>query len=153
MDWASSSTNDKGGSWSGFTWFDQQQPQDEVDFYRTPEWRKLRAATLRENIEFYGHLTCERCGVSRTWRIEWSGWLPKIVDRKFEGDHVVPRSIDPSRELDPDNIQALCSCCNRTKSNRCDFHFKWWRRLPLCIGYPVCWGVRWYQLSTLGWSR
>ncbi|MGI9505154.1 MAG: HNH endonuclease [Geminicoccaceae bacterium] len=153
MAWTSSPTHEKGGRWSGFTWFDQQQPRDEVSFYRSPEWRSLRAKTLQENCAWYGRITCERCGVSRTWRFEWTGWLPTFADRVFHGDHVVPRSIAPGRELDPDNVQVLCDGCNYTKGNRCRFDFRWWRRLPLCIGYPVCWGVRWHQIYSLGWSR
>ena len=33
-----------------------------------------------------------------------------------ELDHIVPRSVDPSRLLDPTNARAACQNCNRTRA-------------------------------------
>lgn len=53
---------------------------------RSPRWREIRQVHLKN------HPTCEVCGNSKN-----------VVPH-----HIVPFSIDPSRELDPSNLISLC---------------------------------------------
>ncbi|MBI5687444.1 MAG: HNH endonuclease [Verrucomicrobia bacterium] len=72
-----------------------------LKFYMTPEWRSLRATTIRRKGK-----TCNRCGMKiRT---------PKDVTV----DHILPRSVYPDRALDPKNLQVLCRSCNSAKGAR-----------------------------------
>ena len=54
--------------------------------------------------------------------------------------HMVPRSLDPSREADPDNLVALCHACHiwshviGTKNSRVDL--LWDRQKMLAFLYP-----------------
>lgn len=62
------------------------------DFYNSLSWKRLRYQflMLSENKE------CKNCGSSKNLQV----------------DHIVPRSIDPSRSLDQTNLQILCADCN-----------------------------------------
>lgn len=66
-------------------------------FYLTPEWRALRSRVINR----YGR-KCMKCG---------------SIDAEIHADHIIPRSVDPSLELDINNIQVLCRVCNLSKSN------------------------------------
>lgn len=75
------------------------------NFYVSRAWRALRYKVLAENARRNnGVCRCEACGRSRR-----DGAVLHV-------DHVVPRSRDHSRELDPTNTQVLCADCNLGKS-------------------------------------
>jgi 5-methylcytosine-specific restriction endonuclease McrA len=74
------------------------QPGMRDDFYKTREWRELRYQVLVKNGK-----QCQCCGNTK-------GYL--------HVDHIKPRSIYPSMELDINNLQVLCEDCNIGKSNR-----------------------------------
>lgn len=69
-------------------------------FYRTEEWLKLR----KQVIDKYGKV-CMKCGVD-----DKEGIVMHV-------DHIVPRSLDKTKELDFENLQVLCETCNIRKSN------------------------------------
>lgn len=69
----------------------------EKSFYTSREWRKLRYEALGR----YGR-RCMSCGSN---------------NREIHVDHIVPRSVDPMKELDIDNLQILCVDCNLGKGN------------------------------------
>jgi len=73
--------------------------RNKQNFFRTIEWRALRAKTLTR----YGRV-CMHCG-------------DDSPDTIFHVDHIKPRSKYPRLELDPDNLQVLCRGCNLSKSN------------------------------------
>lgn len=56
-------------------------------FGRSSRWKTIRQAHLRDEP------CCVACGRSR----------------QVDVHHVVPVSVDPDRELDPDNLITLCS--------------------------------------------
>lgn len=62
------------------------------------EWLKFRAKYLKGKKNFQGYYVCERKGE----------WVTNI-----EVDHIVKRSIDPSRVLDETNLRLLCPPCHR----------------------------------------
>lgn len=66
-------------------------------FYTSREWRSLRYKVLK----LYGRV-CMSCRAS---------------NKEIHVDHIVPRSVDPSRELDLENLQILCVDCNIGKGN------------------------------------
>ncbi len=66
-------------------------------FYETKDWMNLSAKVKK----IYGR-NCMKCGTK---------------DSIIHTDHIVPRSLDPSRELDIHNLQVLCEFCNTEKSN------------------------------------
>jgi len=39
-------------------------------------------------------------------------------------DHIVPRSVNPAKALDPGNLQVLCERCNLGKFNRDNQDFR-----------------------------
>jgi uncharacterized protein (TIGR02646 family) len=53
------------------------------------------------------HHSCAYCGV---WESQANG------SQNFSVDHFVPKSIEPTRECDPDNLLYACMNCNRYKS-------------------------------------
>ena len=66
-------------------------------FYETKDWVSLSTKVKK----IYGR-KCMKCGVS---------------DSIMHTDHVIPRSLDMSKELDINNLQVLCEFCNTEKSN------------------------------------
>jgi hypothetical protein len=103
-------------------------------------------------MRWYGRTTptCERCGAWWKWMLVLA-W-PFFVEREWHGDHIEPRSLFPEKELDPDNVQTLCSACNYVKGNRTSINWKGYRRWPMRLGYPVVWVRVWHQRMFLGWS-
>jgi 5-methylcytosine-specific restriction endonuclease McrA len=70
------------------------------EFYKSPEWRKVRYEVLREQKG-----KCQCCGRSAK-----DGVILHV-------DHIVPLSKDWSKRLDKNNLQVLCEDCNLGKSN------------------------------------
>ena len=70
------------------------------EFYKSPEWRKVRYEVLREQKG-----KCQCCGRSAK-----DGVVLHV-------DHIIPLSKDWSKRLDKDNLQVLCEDCNLGKSN------------------------------------
>lgn len=66
-------------------------------FYKTDKWNKLSSKVK----SIYGK-KCMKCGEEKG---------------EFHADHIIPRSLDMSKELDIDNLQVLCKKCNIEKSN------------------------------------
>jgi len=66
-------------------------------FYETKEWISL-SSTVKK---IYGK-KCMKCGDSKSI---------------MHTDHIIPRSLDISKELDIKNMQVLCENCNIEKSN------------------------------------
>jgi len=67
-------------------------------FYKSDDWMKIRYLALKNTD---GRCCC--CGVSAK-----DGAILHV-------DHIKPRSRYPELELDLDNIQILCSFCNKGK--------------------------------------
>lgn len=82
--------------------FGKQKAKKKVvfDFYRSPEWRKLRYEALVR----CGRV-CMCCGAKPS-----DGIILHV-------DHVKPRSKFPELELEITNLQVLCEDCNLGKSN------------------------------------
>jgi 5-methylcytosine-specific restriction protein A len=68
-------------------------------FYASARWRKLRA------IHIASEPCCRHC------------MAEGVVKVGEHVDHIVPRKVDPSRELDPTNLQTLCLVHHTIKSN------------------------------------
>lgn len=68
---------------------------------RSSSWPKVRREWLKEHGE------CDACGTTK----------------KLEVHHVVPFSHDPTRELDPTNLQTLCE--DRECHHRIGHSFDW----------------------------
>lgn len=68
--------------------------RDDIAFYQSPAWTKLRLAKLRENP------LCERC--RREQRITAATHVHHVLERKDR----------PDLALDWDNLEALCSPCH-----------------------------------------
>jgi 5-methylcytosine-specific restriction endonuclease McrA len=71
-------------------------------FYNSPAWRIARYKVLSASGG-----KCSLCG--RT---------AKQSNSALHVDHIIPRSVDMGRQLDPTNLQVLCIDCNLGKSNR-----------------------------------
>jgi len=68
---------------------------DEMRFYTTPRWLRLRNEVVRVG-------RCHWCGVT---------------DKRLVGDHVVPVS-QGGAEFDPANVVAACYSCNNRRRTR-----------------------------------
>lgn len=68
-------------------------------FLQSPEWKALR---LRVIATYGGACMC--CG--------------RVPDRRINVDHIKPRKTHPGLALDFDNLQVLCSRCNKAKGNK-----------------------------------
>lgn len=68
-------------------------------FLLSPEWRALRARV----VAHYGG-KCMKCS-----------HIPK---RGVNVDHIKPRKLFPELALEFDNLQVLCSRCNKAKGNK-----------------------------------
>ena len=73
-------------------------------FYNSYEWKKIRLEVLSE-----GDNRCALCG--RT-KFDLRDDNTKVC---LTVDHIISRSIDPSKELDKSNLQILCSDCHEAK--------------------------------------
>jgi hypothetical protein len=80
----------------------RRQKPVSAPFYLSREWQSLRYRLIRESDG-----KCNACGATA-----------KSSGRPMHVDHIIPRSVDPSRELDYSNLQLLCEACNLGKSNR-----------------------------------
>lgn len=69
----------------------------ELSFYKSEAWLRLRFKV----VAHYGKI-CMACGETKG---------------RFHVDHIIPRSVDRSLELDFNNLQMLCEPCNIGKSN------------------------------------
>lgn len=81
-------------------------------FYASWEWAQVRY----EALQIHGR-QCMCCG-----------WTPEPGGKgKLCVDHIKPRSKYPALALDVNNLQVLCSLCNRGKSNiyEDDFRAEW----------------------------
>lgn len=76
------------------------------EFYKSQEWLKLRYKVLSEY-----KATCMVCGATRKDGV------------KIHVDHIKPRSLYRELELDFNNLQVLCSDCNKGKGN--DYSDDW----------------------------
>ena len=70
-------------------------------FYSSQEWKSLRFLILKA----YGP-KCMQCNTE----------FEDTSD--LHCDHILPRSLFPQYETDPNNMQILCQSCNSSKSNR-----------------------------------
>ncbi len=68
-------------------------------FLRSVEWRNIR----QKVIDKYGG-KCMCCGL--------------VPDRGINVDHIKPRRYYPHLAFDLDNLQTLCSTCNKRKGNK-----------------------------------
>lgn len=85
------------------------------DFLKSWEWTKLRYKILKR----YGR-RCMCCGATPD-----TGAVMHV-------DHIKPRANCPKLALDPDNLQVLCSLCNKGKAawDRTDWRPKEEEELP-----------------------
>lgn len=72
-------------------------------FYASEQWLRLRYKVLAA-----ADGCCSLCGRTRKDKI------------KLHVDHIKPRSLYLDEQLNPDNLQVLCSDCNLGKSNTCE---------------------------------
>jgi len=72
-----------------------------AQFYQLQAWKDLRYIALKQSGG-----CCTLCGAKASDGVS------------LHVDHIVPRSVDPNKELDISNLQILCSDCNIGKSNR-----------------------------------
>lgn len=79
-------------------------------FYQSEEWRSVRYKALELSDG-----ACCLCGRSRKHGIV------------LHVDHIKPRSIYPTLEVDLNNLQVLCDDCNLGKSNKST---RDWRQQP-----------------------
>ena len=77
----------------------QEKPAE--GFYSSHAWKELRYIALRNSEG-----CCNLCGARAADGLQ------------IHVDHIVPRSVDSSKELDLENTQVLCGDCNVGKSNR-----------------------------------
>ena len=70
-------------------------------FYGSPKWRALRLVVLKLYTR-----RCMKCGKYPSNR------------KQAHVDHIKPRSLYPSLELDINNLQVLCKKHNKEKSNK-----------------------------------
>jgi 5-methylcytosine-specific restriction endonuclease McrA len=70
-------------------------------FYASTKWRELRYIALKNSGG-----SCTLCGARASDGVT------------LHVDHIVPRSVDPRKEFDLDNLQIMCDDCNIGKSNR-----------------------------------
>ena len=69
--------------------------------YDTPHWRRLRKRLIGRHVARYGYLC--------------PGWeRPPHLAARLSVDHVVPDALGGER-YDADNLQVLCTLCNRVK--------------------------------------
>ena len=72
-----------------------------ASFLRSPEWRLLRKLAIAR----YGS-TCVKCGRVGS------------KESPINIDHIKPRKYFPELALDINNLQPLCSPCNKRKGNK-----------------------------------
>jgi len=74
---------------------------------RSPRWPKAKRIKKRAVVQEHGALICEACGRKK--------WIIYI-------HHIFPFHIWPGRELDQNNLIALCAWCHLTLG-----HLRNWR--------------------------
>lgn len=81
-------------------------PIDRSDPEWQAKWIKLRSwFILLCERELGRDLACMQCDAK----------FPPGMRHKMDVDHIVPVAVDPSRSLDPRNVQILCESCNSAK--------------------------------------
>lgn len=69
---------------------------------RTGKWQRLKKKFKAGKDDFQGYYPCNQCGKSF---------------KEIEVDHIIKRSVDPSRIYDETNLQLLCHDCHWIKDN------------------------------------
>ena len=84
---------------------------------RIKSWRRAIGCALRAYVMRRDRFTCQRCGWTPGTPVDYDGtYAPRLGDRHLELDHVFPVARGgPDGE---DNLQVLCSPCNRSKGAR-----------------------------------
>ena len=77
---------------------------------RSSRWVYIRR--LAWDRDRHARAVCHICGERIDYSIQ-----PSSAPLSWEPDHIVPVSIDPSRELDLTNIMASHMRCNRQRGN------------------------------------
>lgn len=78
--------------------YNQTKRDDEANaFYHSPQWTKVRNYIYARDLG-----TCQVCG-------------EVITDRKI-ADHIVPRRLDKTKQLDTTNLWLLCYSCHTAKT-------------------------------------
>lgn len=84
-----------------------KKPRKKKDpFYNSYEWKKLRYEILKRD-----NYVCALCGKGRNDYYE-----DGITKVKLSVDHIIKRSEDHSKELDPENCRILCFNCHEALS-------------------------------------
>jgi 5-methylcytosine-specific restriction protein A len=78
----------------------QSSRRDDKAFYASRAWKDLREAHARD------HPLCAPC--------EAQG----ITTMMRHVHHVIPRDVDPSRAIDPGNLESVCIPCHNAKEQR-----------------------------------
>lgn len=82
-------------------------------------WKVMRARILERDA-----YRCKACGAGGLAEFMWSG-RPRL-----EVHHVIKRSRDPKKKLDPSNLVTLCSSCHAAT----DLPFALGRLVVLALG-------------------
>jgi len=77
------------------------------DFYKSAAWKELRYIALANSEG-----CCNLCGARAR-----DGIVLHV-------DHIIPRSVNPEKELDLENLQVMCDDCNIGKSNYDDINWR-----------------------------
>lgn len=86
---------------SGLTEAESSSRKEDNRFYASKRWRNLRRMHLTKNP------LCDDC---------YNKGCIQIAEQVH---HIVERKVDPSRALDPTNLQSLCiPCHNRKRSSK-----------------------------------
>lgn len=95
------------------------------DFYRSPEWTRLREVLMLERVNASGDLLCEKC--------------EKPIVNKYDciGHHKTPLTeanvSDPLVALNPDNVALVHHKCHNEIHNRFG---SWTRHVYIVYGSP-----------------
>lgn len=85
-----------------------QSPEDQMRFYKSKSWRKLRQQILeRDNHE------CQEC--KRLGRVTL---IDESKHKSLEIDHIKELKDYPHLAMEEDNLITLCIRCHNKKHNR-----------------------------------
>jgi 5-methylcytosine-specific restriction endonuclease McrA len=77
---------------------------------RNSQWKYIRKLAWERDRK--NHAVCGICGMEIDYSLP-----PSSCETAYEADHIIPVSVDSTKELDLNNIRASHRRCNRARCN------------------------------------
>lgn len=107
--------------------------EEKLKFYHSSAWRHMQSYIMQRD-----HYECQECRKRLiTSRGDTLPPAQRKINRATQVHHIIYLEDDPTRALDPDNLEAICDRCHNRIHNRMGQHLP--KRKPKPKKIPERW--------------